>query len=222
MRGQQTVKRMAIAVVLAAAGSGCTGNQAQLEQTNQGLTERLNRTRGELDAANRRFDDCTRRLTAAQAEASSLRSQLASKPAVEEEPVAPGWTAVPGGAMIAIEDTILFAPGKVTLRDEARRTLDSIVSTVQGQYEDKDVLVFGHTDDQPIKKSGWDDNYQLSTERALAVVRYLKEHAVKPSRLVACGAGEFRPRVPNSSAANRASNRRVEIYAVDRDLMHGR
>jgi flagellar motor protein MotB len=187
-----------------------------LEQANQNLTERLNRAQTERDDARRRYDECNRRLAATQGELNSLASRQAEKPAEE---AAPGWTPVPGGAMIAIEGSVLFAPGKIAVRNEARRTLDSIVSTVEGQYAEKDVMVFGHTDDQPIKKSGWADNYQLSTERSLAVVRYLKEHGVTPSRLVACGCGEHRPRVANSSEGNRASNRRVEIYAIDRDLM---
>jgi len=220
MRGQQMIRKIAWTVTLAAVCSGCAGTPKQrlamLEQANQNLTDRLNRTRAELDDARQRYDECNRRLTASQGELNALATRLSEKPAEE---AAPGWTPVPGGAMIAIEDKILFAPGKVTLRNEARRILDSIASTVEGQYAEKDVMVFGHTDDQPIKKSGWDDNYQLSTERALAVVRYLKEHGVAPSRLVACGAGEFRPRVANSSEANRASNRRVEIYAIDRNLM---
>ena len=223
MRGQQVVRGIALAVAGVAFCSGCTGNPKQrlsmLEQANQSLTERLNRAQAERDDARQRYEDCNRRLSAAQGEMNALSSRLAEKP-VEE--AAPGWTPVPGGAMIAIEGSVLFAPGKIALRNEARRTLDAIVSTVEGQYAEKDVMVFGHTDDQPIKKSGWTDNYQLSTERSLAVVRYLKEHSVAPSRLVACGCGEHRPRSANSSEASRASNRRVEIYAIDRDMIGGR
>jgi chemotaxis protein MotB len=124
--------------------------------------------------------------------------------------------------MIAIEENILFAPGKVTLRDEARKTLDAIVSTLEGEYGSKDIMVFGHTDDRPIKKSGWADNWQLSTERGLAVVRYLREHGVAAERLVAAGCGEYRPRVPNTTEPNRLSNRRVEIFAIDAQARTGR
>ncbi|RME41480.1 MAG: flagellar motor protein MotB, partial [Planctomycetota bacterium] len=74
---------------------------------------------------------------------------------------------------------------------------------------------FGHTDDTPIRKSGWKDNYELSAQRALAVVRYLGSKGIDFKRLIACACGEHRPRVPNRSAAERARNRRVEIFAVD-------
>lgn len=208
---------------LASMSSGCATNPrdriATLEADNKNLTEQLGRTRGELAAGGRTRDDLLRRLQDAMHEADALRAQLSQAPT---EPAPSGWTAVPGGGMIAIEDDVLFAPGKITLRDQARRTLDGIVSTLQGEYGDKDIFVFGHTDDRPIKKSGWEDNWQLSTERALAVTRYLKEHGVSPGRLVAAGCGEHRPRADNASELNRTANRRVEIFAIDPALSTGR
>ena len=197
--------------------TGCADKLKQritmLEEVNTNLTEQLNLGRGEVDAARLERDELSARLVDATAEAEGLRAQLASRP--EPEAAAEGWTAVPGGAMIAVEGNVLFASGWPVLRKESRRTLEAIVSTVGGQYGDKDILVFGHTDDQPISTSGWADNWQLSTERALAVVRYMKDRGVAPSRLVACGCGEHRPSVPNASDAGRAKNRRVEIFAID-------
>ena len=212
-------------VGLALAASGCAGKQQKnriglLEDTNRNLTAELNRAKGELNAANRARENCDQALLAARQQADDLRDQLANLPVPEE--AAPGWTAVPGGAMIAIEGSVLFEPGKNVLRSDARQTLDAIVSTVQGEYADKDILVFGHTDSTPIKKSGWDDNWQLSAERALAVVRHLSSHGVASSRLVACGCGEHRPRSPNDSMSGKARNRRVEIFAIDPQPQTGR
>jgi chemotaxis protein MotB len=184
-----------------------------LEEANRTLTGRLNLTRGELESAVRDRNELNQRFQSTLSEIDALNSQLAARP--EPQEAATGWTAVPGGAMIAIEGQVLFEPGKITLRDEARAMLDAVRSTLEGEYSNKDVLVFGHTDDRPIKKSGWADNYQLSTERALAVVRYLSGQGVSAKRLVACGCGEHRPRAANTSQANRAMNRRVEIYALD-------
>ena len=214
----KAILRTGPALLFLIAASGCTNKQMEerislLEDTNRNLTAQLNRTVGEVDAVNRDREGLNQRLLAAQREAGDLRNQLANMPIPEE--TAPGWTAVPGGAMIAIEGSVLFAPGRVIVRDKARRTLDGIISTIQGEYGDKDILVFGHTDDQPIKKSGWHDNWQLSTERSLAVVRYMADRGVSASRLVGCGCGEHRTRVPNSSQANRAKNRRVEIFAIE-------
>ncbi len=213
----QVIRRMVMVLWLAVAATGCATKEREritlLEETNVDLTDRLNRSQSELDGAFSDSEELDRLLQAALDDLSALQEQLSERPVPEE--AAPGWTATPGGAMIAIDDAVLFATGKAALRQEARRTLDAVVNTLLGEYGDKDILVFGHTDDQPIKKSGWTDNYQLSSERALAVTRYLREQGVSAARLVACGCGEFRPRVDNASDANRATNRRVEIFAVD-------
>lgn len=187
---------------------------------NRDMGAALHRARGELESCMRDRDMMNQRLAALSNEADSLRAQLNQRPEPAAAP--PGWTAVPGGGMIAIEEGILFSPGKVTLRDEARKALDSVVSTLEGEYRDKDIMVFGHTDDRPIKKSGWQDNWQLSTERSLAVTRYLRERGVDATRLVAAGCGENRPRAANNTEPNRLANRRVEIFAIDAQPHTGR
>ncbi len=204
---------------------GCMNDQksrtAGLEAENRDLASRLNRARGDLDTANRDRETLNQRLAGSQANLESLRAQLANRPEPVAEP-APGWTAVPGGAMISINDDVLFASGKAVLREEAKRTLDNVVSALQGEYSTKDIIVFGHTDDRPIKKSGWEDNWQLSSERSLAVVRYLKERGVAVDRLVAAGCGEHRPRAKNDTEPNRFLNRRVEIFAIEPQSRSGR
>ncbi len=185
---------------------------ALIEDANRRLTEDLANSQQTIDELNRQRSSLNQQLLAAHGDLSRLQGELANQP----EPAVPdGWQAVPGGAMIAIEGSVLFASGKPDLRAEGKTALDAIASAIQGQYEQKDIFVFGHTDDQPIVKSGWKDNFELSAQRALSVVRHLAERNISPSRLVACGAGEHRPRVPNSGASNRASNRRVEIFAVE-------
>ncbi len=215
---RKTTRMLTSLTLLVVVAPGCSQKLndriLMLEDTNRALTNQLNAMRGELDQGYREREGLGNQLLAATSEADDLRGRLANQP--EPMPMAaPGWKAVPGGAMIAIETGVLFASGKVKIRNEAKRTLDGIVSTLQGEYEGQEIFVVGHTDDRPIKKSGWKDNWQLSTERSLAVVRYLAEHGVTRDRLVACGAGEYRPIVDNDSPANRASNRRVEIFAMD-------
>ncbi len=219
--GRKPLGVLALAMILA---GGCTNQDKQritmLEQTNRDLTSRLNQLHGQFDRTAQARGDLDRQLLAAQGEIDALNRQLAEAP--EPQLAAPGWTDTPSGAMIAIDSSVLFAPGKVTLRPEAQRTLDGIVSTLQGEYGDKDIIVFGHTDNQPIRKSGWEDNWQLGSERALAVVRHLQAKGVDTARLAAAGCGEYRPRAANDSAANRAQNRRVAIFVVDATLALGR
>lgn len=222
---RRAVTKMLSLGVLAMLAAGCQNDQLNrritlLEETNRGLATDLNRARGQIDSLQRGRSQLDRRLAAADRNAANLRDELSRVPVMD--PVAPGWTAVPGGAMIAIEGSVLFAPGKAVVRKSAQKTLGSVVSALEGEYGDKDILVFGHTDDTPIKKSGWKDNWQLSSERALAVVRYLSSQGVSPSRLVACGCGEHRPRTANSSDAGRGKNRRVEIFAIEPQPQTGR
>lgn len=196
---------------------------ATLEESNQSLSDQLAALQDELDACRSGNDACQRELAQARGMINDLSNRPPREIVVKEQVPVPtsvpeGWTAVPGGAMIAIEGEVLFDSGKAKLRPQARGVLQKVRDVITNQYAGKDIMVFGHTDDQPIKKSGWQDNYELSAERALAVVRWMKENGVNPSRLVACGAGEFRPRVANSSAKNRQQNRRVEIFALDAEV----
>lgn len=199
-----------IALPLAAGCNDTKGRIALLEESNQKLLNDLQRAQAELGRCRDANNSCGAELASARGELDNLRNQPAQVPE--------GWTAVPGGAMIAIEGSVLFDSGKVKLRSGAQQTLEQIYDVLRSEYADKDVLVYGHTDDEPIKKSGWQDNYELSAERSLAVVRWLKERGIEPGRLVACGVGEYRPRVPNSSRENKAKNRRVEIFALDAEV----
>lgn len=186
---------------------------AVIEDSNQRLTSELLAARRDNDALMTEREDLNSQAMSFRGEIDDLRGRLNSMP--EPTTVPDGWQAVPGGAMIAIPGSVLFASGKADLRPQGRKALDAITSTIKSEYSGKDIMVFGHTDDMPIKKSGWKDNYELSAQRALTVVRHLRTRGIPPSRLVACGAGEHRPRVPNTDEATRTRNRRVEIFAVD-------
>lgn len=186
---------------------------ALLEEENARLLDDSNAAQDELAAIKADLGRCQEDLLAARHDTDALRGRLAEQPEVPQ-----GWQAIPGGAMIAIPGSVLFDSGKAALRSGANSTLNSIVSTIQSTYPDKEILVYGHTDDEPISKSKWTDNFELSAQRALSVVRALEQDGISSDRLVAAGCGEHRPVVPNSSATNRQKNRRVEIYAMDPSL----
>ena len=215
---RKSTARIVPLLALAVIATGCTKKLSDritlLERGNTDLLGKLEATQAELDAVNLDRSDLEQHVEAARREAESLQDQLAERPGTREDS-APGWTAVPGGAMISIADSVLFAPGKAVVRKQALPTLDRIANALNQEYADKQILVFGHTDDRPIRKSGWDDNWQLSTERALAVVRHLGARGVSADRLVAGGCGPHQPRTANDTELNRAANRRVEIFAVD-------
>jgi type VI secretion system protein ImpK len=74
------------------------------------------------------------------------------------------------------------------------------------------VRIIGHTDDQPLRSLRFQDNFELSRERAMSVLRVLQRAIDNPARLTAIGLGPSQPAfTPPSDPANRARNRRVEI-----------
>ena len=85
------------------------------------------------------------------------------------------------------------------------------------------VMVGGFTDDLPIRgdERRFLDNWELSAERALTVVRALSRYGLPPDRLFAAGFGQHHPSAPNADEASRARNRRVEIAPVPRQASEG-
>ena len=116
-----------------------------------------------------------------------------------------------GTITVTLPNAILFAPGKATLKKRTSVELDHIQSVLQSQYPGKQIDVVGHTDSDPIKKSKWKDNWELSSQRALSVVRYLIKRGIQEDRIRAVGCGQSRPITSNATASGKARNRRVEI-----------
>ncbi len=104
---------------------------------------------------------------------------------------------------------VTFAFAKSDLSFEAQNALNS-VAQVLNNYQDSTIMVSGHTDDVGSDA----DNQRLSEARALSVANYLSQRGVNPIRISKQGMGESQPKVPNTSDANRAINRRVELSIV--------
>jgi type VI secretion system protein ImpK len=107
----------------------------------------------------------------------------------------------------------LFASGSATVNPAFRETLARITAALN-QVPGR-VLVVGHTDDQPIQSLKYQDNFELSRERAVSVVRVLQTAIDNRARITWTGVGSSQPLFrPESEPANRARNRRVEIIHV--------
>lgn len=117
------------------------------------------------------------------------------------------------GVVARMLDSVLFDSGKAQLRPGAHRVLDK-VAKVLNEVPTQPVAVEGHTDNVPIKHSGWADNKALSLARANAVIEYLERRGVPANHLVATGYGEDKPIASNENAAGRQRNRRVEVVIL--------
>lgn len=117
------------------------------------------------------------------------------------------------GVTLSIPEAGAFGTGRDELSDTAQ-ALVSRVAVVLNRFPNA-VRVEGHTDDVPIHTVRFQSNWDLSAARASRVVEFLIGRGLTPARLSATGYGEFHPRVPNSSAATRAANRRIDLVILN-------
>ncbi len=118
-----------------------------------------------------------------------------------------------GEIIVRVPGDVLFAAGRINLRNTAKTTLRQIATILKRDYDGKTIRVEGYTDSDPIKKSGWKDNLELSLKRAAAVYRYLASQNVNWD-IYAAGFGDKDPIASNSTADGKAKNRRVEIVVI--------
>lgn len=120
-----------------------------------------------------------------------------------------------GKLYVSLQDKLLFSSGSATVNREGREALGKL-AVVLNNSPDIQIMVEGHTDNVPIRGS-FEDNWELSTARATAIVRILTEtYDVAPERVIAAGRSFYEPKAPNDSQEGRAKNRRTEIILTPR------
>ncbi len=123
------------------------------------------------------------------------------------------------GLLMRISSGVMFKPGSAVLTKEAIPVLDKVIKIMTDH--NFDLVVRGHTDDILTSPTTYPSNWELSSARAAAAVRYILENSsISPFRLKAVGYADTRPLVPNTTEANRKMNRRVEFYFKHPDLKH--
>lgn len=108
-----------------------------------------------------------------------------------------------------INDAILFPSGEAELGNSGVRVLERLLPTLAATPHQ--LIVEGHTDDQPIGTLRFPSNWELSTARAARVVRYFERRGIDPARLRATGYAATRPIADNRDPQQRSRNRRVEL-----------
>ena len=117
------------------------------------------------------------------------------------------------GIIVSLSDTLAFEPGSTELLPEAKLVLDEVSKLLINN--NNSVRVEGHTDDISPNSPFFQTNWDLSTARAVAIVKYLvEEGGISGNRLTAAGRAEFSPIVPNNNRENRARNRRADIIII--------
>jgi chemotaxis protein MotB len=116
-----------------------------------------------------------------------------------------------GNVYVSLEEKLLFKSGSSDVDPKGKQALAKL-ATVLNNTKDINVMIEGHTDNVPIKSTKFEDNWALSTTRALSIVRILTvENGFDSHRIIASGRGEFYPVKSNQTPEGRGSNRRTEI-----------
>lgn len=214
------------ALALVATLAGCNDSQKaanqKVLQDNDELVKQLSEKDDKLNALGEQ-------LARVQQQANDLQSQLeecnqraaAPAPAAEAVTVADakdfqgieGVEATVQGDDIhlTISNSLLFDSGKTVLKDGAKKSLDRISSTIKEKYGDREILVVGYTDSDPIRRSTYSTNYHLGFERAFSVRGYLDRKGVAGAHMGLMSFGPDRP------AGSKEKSRRVEVIVTGKD-----
>ena len=136
----------------------------------------------------------------------SLKEQIEQRDIKIEE--------IEGKLKVTFVDKILFSSGSVKIKPKGKEVLLKLADSFRDEG-DESIVVEGHTDDVQIGivlQAKFPTNWELSTARAAAVVRFLQDAAgIEPARLTASGFGEYQPIASNETEEERSQNRRIEI-----------
>jgi chemotaxis protein MotB len=209
---------------LPALSAGCASNAAyertldQKESEIRDLRAETAALKEERDGLLSEIDSLNVALRGAQGgapAAAAPASAPAEKSFPELDDLGIGYGVRDGHMVISIPSSITFDSGKAEISKEGQRALKQVAQTLAREYPSAKYQIEGHTDTDPIKKSKFASNRELSVARAMAVLSYLVEECgVEDKRCVVVGHGQYLPLGPNSDAKAKAQNRRVEIVVL--------
>lgn len=189
---------------------------AELEAKQKALAaeqDRLNKLKKDLEASSARLAELEKMMADKDAAMKKLKETLTkSLKAFEGKGLT--VTEKDGKVYVSMENKLLFESGSWTVGSEGKKAVD-LVGKVLGDNPEISVLIEGHTDNDKITGTiggGVENNWDLSTKRATAIVNILSANAkVKKENLTAAGRGEYAPLMSNDTAEGKAKNRRIEI-----------
>jgi len=198
----------------------------QLKAENDELSQRIAQLDAEIKVLEAQLDDLAREAGITKAELEELRKEKAKRLAelqVYKDLFGQLKALVDAGTIqvefrkgmlvVKLSSAILFDSGKTDLKEQGQTALGDLakaLKTVGG----RDFLVSGHTDNVPIKTARFKSNWELSTARAVEVVKFLIEVGMDPNHIGAAGFGEHDPASDNSTEEGRAQNRRIEVVLL--------
>ncbi|GGF64839.1 OmpA family protein [Wenyingzhuangia marina] len=186
---------------------------SELEEKETALFEKeanLAKLTAALDARSKRIQDLEALIASKEAAMQELKSAISNALKGFE---GKGLTVEQrdGKVYVSMENKLLFGSGQWAVGANGKSAVVELAKVLV-QNPTIDVLIEGHTDDDPYRTGGViQDNWDLSVKRATAIVRILQENSVSPKQITAAGHGEYVPVAPNTTPEGKAKNRRIEI-----------
>jgi chemotaxis protein MotB len=181
----------------------------KLGQNVEDLAGERGKLQAGLEDANARLEELRKQKAAAEARAATFRTLVEKLRSMVDS----GQIKVTirnGRMLIALPNDVLFDSGKTALKTEGKDAIGKIAA-VLATIPDRRFLVGGHTDNVPIKNAKFPSNWELSTARAVEVVKLLIAGGMKPQVLGAAGYADADPVASNDAPEGKALNRRIEI-----------
>jgi chemotaxis protein MotB len=219
MNGRNVWMRWALLVAAAVMLGGVGGCNQNIKKENEALWKENKELHDELAASRQALE-------AANMDRAKLQQELAdAQRSRTETGRGTGFEGLAGEGVdvsrrgsdiiVNVAGDVLFDSGQATLKSSAKAKLSQIASALKNDPSQA-IRVEGHTDSDPIRKSKWRDNYQLSEARATAVRDYLASQGIERARMSIVGHGPDSPVASNASRTEKARNRRVEIIVETR------
>lgn len=193
-----------------------TALEAQLRKELEKLGKDANKLLAEkgslgtaLDDAKARLDELRKAQAAADARA-KLYKDLALKLKKMTDAGQLSVSLRQGRIILALPNDVLFDSGRTEIKPDGKTAIKSLAKVLV-TLKDRQFQIAGHTDTVPIHTERFPSNWELSTARAVEVVRLLTAEGMPPKSVSAAGYGEFDPVGGNDAADGRAKNRRIEI-----------
>lgn len=184
----------------------------ELRDEREGLKKQVAGLRTNLDSANGQLADASARVSEPATVTTPVSVPERRERIPELDDVGVSYGERDGNMVITIPSSITFRSGESALSKEGEKALRSVAATLKSKYGDAKYSIEGHTDSDPIRKSKYGSNRELSIARARAVHTFLVvECGVPDANCVVVGHGEYKPVAPNTNDKEKARNRRVEI-----------
>jgi flagellar motor protein MotB len=209
-------------------GTGCSNKTAaerdSLTKQNRDLQAQLEQERAARAAAESRASAAT--------DAATATTTQPAAPSIDATTDTTGGVAVAdsgsiGGGVsrgrnehgedtITVTSDILFDSGKATLKPAAKKALDRVVGILKKEYSGRELRVEGYTDPNPVKTSGWDDNWDLGAARARSVLLYLQSKGVHNMYIASFGDTKSAGGAPMTKTKGKTKVKAGGAYAADR------